>query len=290
MAITQAHIDHYRTHGYAVVENFLSPKEIAGARADIETLRPGWVDFCLDPSAPKPADWNQPVHMRFPFPGEHLNTITVHPELRRMAAELAGTDDLYCEQSDLSLKCMGHPADREQGMHCDYRNHTLVYPPDEPIYWQTAYLIYYTDVTDDHAPTAVCSKQHYADELLWPAEVTRKERQDLYHNEVRLTVPAGSLFAYSMRTFHRGTRFKADVGRVAHFITYAPSAWKWLGIVGWGSKAIRSDFARWVSTASLEERAAFGFPPPGDPYWTDETRAGVSARYPEMDMGPYEEG
>ena len=75
--------------------------------------------------------------------------------------------------------------------------------------------------------------------------------------------------------------------RAAQFITYAPAAWKWLGIVGWGSKAIRADFARWIASASIQERQVFGFPPPGHSYWTDETVAGVSARYPAMDMTPY---
>ena len=30
-----------------------------------------------------------------------------------------------------------------------------------------------------------------------------------------------------------------------------------------------------------------GFPAPGDPYWDEEAVAGVAARYPGMDMGPY---
>lgn len=285
--ITPAHINHYREHGYVVVENFLSAAEVDGARADIEALRPGWIDFCIDPAQGKPADWQRPVLARFPFPGDRLNAITVHPELRRMAAELAQTEDLYCEQSDLSLKCKGHPADADQHMHCDYLNHTLAYPPASPAYWQTAYLIYYTDVTQDHAPTAVCSRRHYPEEILWPAMFSWDARPDLYDNEVKVIVPAGSLFAYSMRTFHRGTAFRQDVGRAAQFITYAPAAWKWLGIVGWGSKAIRPDFARWISAASVDERSAFGFPSPGHPYWTNETIAGVSARYPLMDMTPY---
>jgi hypothetical protein len=285
--ITQTHMAHYREHGYVVVEDFLSAKELAGAQADIETLHPGWLDFCVDPTVGKPSNWQQSTRSRFPFPGEHLNAITVHSELRRMAAELAGSDELYCEQSDLNLKCQGHIADADQQMHCDYLNHTLVYPPDQPSYWQTAYLLYYTDVTEAHAPTAVCSRKHYPEKTLWPAMVSPDARPELYDNEIKVVVPAGSLLAYSMRTFHRGTLFRDNVGRVAQFITYAPAAWKWLGIVGWGSKAIRPDFARWISSASLAERAVFGFPPPGHPYWSEETLAGVGARYPAMDMAPY---
>ena len=93
--------------------------------------------------------------------------------------------------------------------------------------------------------------------------------------------------AYSMRTFHRGTPFIADAGRIVGFLTYAPAACKWLGIVGWSQRAIRPDFSAWIETASPHERTLFGFPPPGHSYWTEETLGGVGARYPGMDLTPY---
>ena len=78
-------------------------------------------------------------------------------------------------------------------MHLDYMNHTLVYPPADPKYWQTAYLIYYTDVEEGFAPTAVCSKQHYPEKILWPTAYAREERAELYDKEVKTIVPAGSV-------------------------------------------------------------------------------------------------
>ena len=148
-------------------------------------------------------------------------------------------------------------------MHCDYGNHTLAYPPDDPAYWQTAYLLYYTEVTAAHAPTAVCSRRHYPERILWPAHYKREQRPAIYDNERKVIVPAGSLFIYSMRTFHRGTPFRADVGRLAQFVTYAPAAWKWLGIVGWSAQAIRPEFRAWIEAATPAERELLGFPPPG---------------------------
>ena len=55
-------------------------------------------------------------------------------------------EPLFCEQSDLTYKCSGHYGDVDQPLHLDYVNHTLAYPPDVPRYWQTAFLLYYTDV------------------------------------------------------------------------------------------------------------------------------------------------
>ena len=291
--ISEAHVEHYREHGYAVVENFLDAQELAGALDEWRRILPGWVEFCEDPTRPKPDNWQRPGRprhvgaYRFPFPGEHLNAITLHSDLIEFAARMAGGSEMYCEQSHLSFKCKGHFADQDQAMHCDYGNHTLAYPPDDPAYWQTAYLLYYTEVTADHAPTAVCSRRHYPEKILWPAHYTREQRPALFDNETPIVVPAGSLFIYSMRTFHRGTPFRADVGRLAHFVTYAPAAWKWLGIVGWSEQAIKPEFRAWVEAATPAERELLGFPPAGHPYWTEETLAGVGARYPGMDMAAY---
>ena len=234
--ITSQQVEHYREHGYAIVENFLTPEELARSQEELEVLLPGWVGYAYDPTGAKPADWDQPPRSRrdcrFAFKGTQLNANTLHPELREFAATMTGHDNLFCEQSDLTYKCTGHYADTEQHMHMDYMNHTLVYPPSDPAYWQTAYILYYSDVDETQAPTAVCSYQRYKDEVHWPAVYSPEDRPGLYDNEVKVTVPAGSLFAYSMRTFHRGTAFTAEAARVGHFITYAPMDWKWLGIVG----------------------------------------------------------
>ena len=294
--IGEKHIEHYREHGYALVEGFLTQAELAAAREELRTILPGWVEFCDDPGVGKPEDWQRsggPGNVfghRFPFPGTQLNAVTLHPDLLAFAQLMAGGSELFCEQSHLHFKCKGHPADRDQAMHCDYGNHTLAYPPDLPAYWQTAYLVYYTDVTDQHAPTAVCSRRHYPERILWPAVYQREERPELYENEAYAVVPAGSLLMYSMRTFHRGTPFLADVGRLGQFITYAPAAWRWLGIVGWSAYAIKREFREWLEAAPPAHRQLFGFPAPGHPYWTAETLDGVSARYPGMDMAPYRTG
>ncbi len=292
MGIQQEHYDHYRDHGYSIVPNFLTTDELVQAYEELRVCLPGCVEYCLQETDEKPSDKPPPYRrasrLVFPYPGSMLNRITLHPELQAFAKYFAGGAEMYCEQSHLSYKHKGHAGDVDQTMHCDYGNHTLAYPPDLPEYWQTAYLLYYTEVTIKHAPTAVCSWTHYPEKIRYPAHYTREQRPAIYDHEVKVTVPAGGLLIYSMRTFHRGTPFLADGGRIGMFVTYAPAAWKWLGIVGWSAQAIRPEFATWVSKATPEERTLFGFPAPGHPYWTQETLEGVSKRYPLMDMTPYE--
>ena len=289
MGIEEHHAKHYAEHGFAIVEQFLTTDELDGAREELREVLPGWLEYCETPSE-EPTSWSNPGRRniwRFPFPGRWLNHITLHPELRELARRFTGGAELYCEQGSLHAKRRGDRSDQDQIMHCDYGNHTLAYPPNLPEYWQTAYLLYYTDVTLQHAPTAVCSWKHYPERLRFPAHYTREQRPSLYENEVKVVVPAGGLLIYSMRTFHRGTPFTADGGRVGQFITYSPAAWRWLGIDSWSAEAIRPEFRQWIERASTIERELFGFPEPGHPYWTEETLEGVSARYPGMDMTPY---
>jgi len=297
MKITQHHIDHYKTHGYVAVENFLTAEQLDAARNELKELMPGWVEFCDDPENGKPPDWNQDGYLddssatKFPYPGKALNSMVVHPEFGAFAKMMANGQDVRCDESSLSLKCQGHPRDEDQVMHCDYGNHTLAYPPENPDYWQTTFVLFYTNVDLDHAPTAICPKDYYRDDYILSRVCSQTDRPELYANEIKATVSAGSVLMYSHRTYHRGTKFLKDVGRIGHWISYSPTAWQWLGRDGlskYGGNLRGTEFLRpWIESATAEERTAMGFPPPGHPYWCEETIAGVSTRYPGMDMTPY---
>jgi hypothetical protein len=289
--IGNSSVEHYREHGYAVVEKFLTEAELAAAHREIDVMIPGWLDYAANPVGPRPTNWNEPVRsrrtMRFPFAGEALNAITLHPELIGFASKMCGGGEVVCEQADLTYKCMGHYGDVDQTMHVDYPNHTLAYPPNEPAYWQTAFLLYYTDVEAHQAPTAVTSWQRYKSEVLWPPFHKREAWPELYDNEHKVTVPAGSLLIYSMRTFHRGTAFLSEGARIGQFVSYSPRQPRWLGIVGWPEQGVSRSFAQWMAQASPHQREVIGFPKPDDPYWNEETVEGVAARFPKMDMRPY---
>ena len=177
------------------------------------------------------------------------------------------------EQSDLSLKSFGHPADQEQHMHCDYGNqNAATYPPDVPQYWQTAYLLYYTDVDEDLAPTAVCSKKHYPERILVPAVYSPDARPALYENEVKVTAPAGSVLAYSMRTFHRGTRFKREGGTyrpIRHVCAGRTSPGRYRRLAGAGCLRLvpagGSKRRHWMSVSFWASRAGPSLLDRGDP-------------------------
>jgi hypothetical protein len=47
---------------------------------------------------------------------------------------------------------------------------------------------------------------------------------------------------------------------------------------------------RYLEQLSVSQRAALGFAPPGNAYWTPETIKAVGLRYTNMDMSPYWKG
>ncbi|SHN46634.1 hypothetical protein [Cryptosporangium aurantiacum] len=42
-----------------------------------------------------------------------------------------------------------------------------------------------------------------------------------------------------------------------------------------------------VVRAGVRELLALGFPPPGHPFWTPDTLAGMALRYPALDLTPW---
>ncbi|MER8003314.1 hypothetical protein [Streptomyces sp. NPDC095613] len=56
---------------------------------------------------------------------------------------------------------------------------------------------------------------------------------------------------------------------------------------GWAYAAVDKEWYRFVSRASPRQLQVFGFPPPGHPYWIPQTLAGMSLRYPDLDLSAW---
>jgi hypothetical protein len=78
-------------------------------------------------------------------------------------------------------------------------------------------------------------------------------------------------------------------GRARFMLQTAYEVWgpRWTGRTGWASDSLDSHWTELMERATPRERELFGFPSPGDPYWTDQTLADVQSRYPAMDLSPY---
>ena len=70
-------------------------------------------------------------------------------------------------------------------------------------------------------------------------------------------------------------------------VSYRPAAAEWGGYQAWSFKGFSAEWHDFVQQASPRQLAVLGFPPPGHPFWTDETLAGVAGRYPGLDLAPW---
>ncbi|MEV0004072.1 hypothetical protein AB0H28_17535 [Micromonospora sp. NPDC050980] len=111
----------------------------------------------------------------------------------------------------------------------------------------------------------------------------------LYQAEVSGAGPAGTVVAFQPGTFHRGAGLTTPRGaRYSMHLSFRPAAVDWGNRHAWAERSHEPAWYRFVSRATPAQLALFGFPPPGHPYWTPATVAGVAQRYPHLDMTPWQ--
>jgi hypothetical protein len=172
----------------------------------------------------------------------------------------------------------------DQPLHRDYGSHSLVVPRPEPRYQQLTTFIFLSDVTEADGPTHIVPFEDGKDVPWTPLYIPFGE---LAASEVPCVGAAGSLLLYRTDILHRGSDFGAT-GRARFSILadYQVRGTTWGGKMAW-PKQSPERWAKFIPQCSVRERDLFGFPRPGDPYWTDETLHGVAARYPGIDLEPY---
>ncbi len=292
--IAQADIDHWHQHGYVIVEGFMTSGEIAATQDNLARYLPSWQEYAT--RGPLFADlrgsslrsspgW---VRYEFPYAGDALNHVAVHPFLVAFAERLVGHRNIALSHGAIVGKYAGK-GDYDQELHPDYSNNTLAFPRDGVEMIDIPMIVYHTDVTVDLGPTYVVSRE-LTGHLVTDGRRfhSRAEFGELYEAEQAATMPAGSALIYNMRTFHRGSAMRATEGvRVSQFTAFHTVGPGWLGSTSFQGAGGQPEMDRFLTRATTRERQLVGFPAPGDPYWDDETRAGVAARYPGMDMTPY---
>jgi hypothetical protein len=270
--------------GYTIVEGFLSPQEVEQAQQAVYSIAPSWEQHASDPvSHPVPSR----VQFEFPdFPVAVQHNV-VRPELLALVEQVIGTADLRLSLSFLWFK-YASAGFKEQELHSDMMNQTLTFPRNDGIYRQLVGALYYTDVPIDLSPTCVLSTRIDEFRAEDPIFRTRAEFPELYEQEVKVAVPAGSLLLYGLTTFHRGGALTAAEGlRVSHHFAFRSAAVDWGQWRGWAKEGLKPELARFLMEATPRQRHLLGFPLPGDPYWTPDVLRGVATRYPEMDLSPY---
>ena len=293
---TAAQLDEWRTEGGVLLEHFFMAEEIAPCHADMEQLYGARRPQNTDPqNLKKPGQIGAFSLDQFrnfddmPFPcSPALNLLALHPALIALAQAALETPRVHLYQSHSWAKFTGE-ADFDQLFHCDFKNHTLTVP-SEAVHERTINcMIYLTDVTDDlgaihYVPTtesdAICGSQR---DPFGPDEV----QAPLKARERSGAGPAGSVFAYGIDVYHRGTNLTRPNG-VRYTLT---ASFKAAGndMIGWSAWPV-SFMKPWhilFEHATPAQLACLGVPLPGDAFWTRETIERTQRRWPQWDAIPY---
>ena len=219
-----------------------------------------------------------------------LNLISVHPSLIEFARSALKTNHVRLYQAQAWAKFTGE-ADFDQAFHCDFGNHTLTVPSKDECLNSITFIIYFTDVTEAHGPT------HYVNRTdsnnIEGMRRFLKHREDLQHQkelrkfERSAAGPAGTLLAYGIDVFHRGTNLTEPGGyRYAMTSCFKKAGNDAIGYTSWPwhfAKPWHNIFEH----ATPDQLNCFGVPLPGDPFWTEETLSLAQLRYPKWDMSEY---
>lgn len=287
MRISDAHLAAVREQGYTVVEGFISGDELRAAQEALWLHYPRPEEYFADPEKYASFSRSQFSGLNlFPYRSWALNRLAFHPDLVDAAERLIGTGDLHLYKVELWAKYSG-AIDYDQPHHYDYGNHTLVVPRRDGRYFQMTTFLLLSDVTELDGPTKVVPTPLTQEIPFVPRELPHGE---LFDREVAATGPAGSLLIYHTDVLHRGSNFKGEGrSRFAMLMDYQAKGAPWAGKMAWPNRANDPHWAETMVRASVRERDLFGFPPPGSPYWNEQTLTDVAARYPGMDMTPYRE-
>lgn len=284
MRVSDATLAEVRERGYSLVEGFLGPDELAAAQDALALHFPRPQDYFVDPGGFAHYGTSQFAGVEeFPYRSWDLNGLAVHPDLVDAAERYLQTTELHLYKVELWAKYAG-AVNYDQPLHRDYGSHSLVVPRPEPRYQQITTFIFLSDVTEDDGPTCIVPYDAGKHVPFTPLYIPFGE---LAESEARCTGPAGSLLIYRTDILHRGSDFGAPGrARFSFLVDFQVRGTTWGGKMAW-PKQSPERWAKFIPQCSVRQRDLFGFPRPGDPYWNDDTLAGVAERYPGIDLSPY---
>jgi ectoine hydroxylase-related dioxygenase (phytanoyl-CoA dioxygenase family) len=283
----------WETDGWCVLQGFLPEDAVAAAAVALESVFPSAADFAADRNPERNAPFRIDSHAVmpvFPFESAAFNEVALHDRVIDLAEEFLGLADLRLYQGLLSAKYSGGAESDDQLLHVDYGNHTLVVPRADVGFQHLELFIYLSDVTAETGATRMVSRQLTGDIPVERTYLSLADYRPLYEAELPAEGTAGSVLAYRPDVYHRGVRMTAPASaRFMLHVSFKPAGTDWLGFQAWPGAAEGRAWHRFANGAGVRQLRAVGFPPPGHPYWNEQTLAGVAARYPNLDLAPWRE-
>ncbi len=278
--------------GWCVVEGAIPAADLAAAQRALSHLFPTAEEMDSGVENERTTPWRgwSAAWPEFPFKSRSLNRLVVHDAVIELGERLLGTDDLRLYMALMSAKYARQPSDYNQLLHADYPNHSLLVPRQDAGYQQLELFVYLSDVTRENGATRFVPYPKTADIPVEEHTLSYKHYGELYDEPGDASGPAGSIVSYRPDVYHRSVDFAMPgASRFMLHLGLKAARVDWGGYQAWPIKGFSPEWCNFVQQATPRQLALLGFPKPGHPFWTESTVAGVNARYPGLDMGPWRE-
>ena len=291
----------WQRDGLVILPRFVPDNVLVAGRRELSMVFPTAGEFHEDTDPERNQRFRDEFGgiIDFPFASTELSLLAVDPRVVDLAEALLECDDLRVYSIEAWAKYTG-AASFEQHHHRDYLNHTVLVPAPSARAVQVEMFLYLNDVPAELGPPSYVPQSSSANLAALPNWYPRHDgstdpdappgwastvgRADLYASEISAAGPAGTIVAYRLDTFHRGTELTEPCGaRYTIHVNFRTSSADWVGRHSWPERSISPEWADFVVRASPRQLQLFGFPPPGHTYWTQETLAGMASRYPGFD-------
>lgn len=309
MSFTPVQLAAFERDGYIIVSGLFEPEQIQAASREIERLTYGksfnaWLADC-EAGAGEDPNFTQ-GRGQFPTGSEALDSLLFNEDYLDGFAACLGTEDLsYCN-AHLFVRAgytdNRHAPEPWQGYHIDNDTCSLLPPhPDVMRYHYINSWVMLSDIDEDGAPLHVMPGSHnqlgdIMPGLLKAGDGVRGSFSDIrlmpgLKRAIPVTGKAGDVLYYSSYLVHGAVPFAnkrkqravwtMSIGRADNI------GWnRYSHIYHYSDREFAIPF--W-SRATPRVRSLFGWPLPGDPYYTPETLEMLAAWFPEMDLQPYQE-
>ncbi len=266
MRISDEQITIYKQQGFIIIESFLSEDERQAALEGFFSLyAPSYDDYVAGDR-----ENDTPGQVVFPWDHSGLNHVTTHPDLIDVAERILGTREISLCEGHLGMKYAGEKYGT--AYHVDYGNNTLgpLIEPDDFMHLICFYC--FDDVEEGMAPIRMVPNGRPDEEAL------------------PMIVPGGSVCLYSIFTRHAASPFEVERGhRPVTWVGFSRKDRPWDGgrTFRYKTGATSAAMTRFLVEASPRQRELVGFPPPGDPLWSERYIEAMVRRYPGFDPAPY---
>ena len=312
MLLDQDQLDAFHRDGFILVEDLFDAKEMTAALNDMEHIFYGksYVEYLeeLDNTgitdSVEPTVTNSVAHYgdtkygraQFPTGFGALDRLIENDAYLDVFAQCLGTNDVsYCN-AHLFMRSgptdKRHPDHSWQGYHPDHGTNTFL--PLSRAVGTFDYVnsgVYLHDVDDDCAPMHVIPGSHrQAADVVLRGGLDDIRKIPEFAEPLPTSAKAGSGLFYSSYLIHAAVPFENKRKQRA-FWTLSMARGdtsRWTKLANPWSGPEQKFFQPFWEKTTPRVRALFGWPEVGHAYYTETTLKGISMRFPNMDLSPYQ--